>query len=172
MTATARVCFGSQRSYNVMEAPMNWVWPWLIQQSTAAVLKVAGTRRASMHGAAAFDRGMHDSLNKSRTSMERHDLLMVHSGAMWTASKPFKAGYLPWPCCPWCGSESETLEHLWWECHSFEQERRKVTQLLKGLPWNCLPPALARTAYPRPPQPASRVHCGDLRIACKSHQMS
>ena len=71
-------------------------------------------------------------------------LLTIQTGALWTASALYKAGYLSTDTCPWCNTgEAETLFHLWWRCPTFQAPRDLYMQRFPGYGPEQLPIATA-----------------------------
>ena len=113
-----------------MTAPINWIRQWLHDQSLRAVVGRAELRRNTMAGAHELDVVMNTELNTKRNHNDRRDLLMIQSGACWTAHGLWRAGYLEKGTCPWCGVHEETLKHLWWECPAHAHLRTSLKHKL------------------------------------------
>ena len=109
-----------------------------------------------MQGAGQVDLCIHHQLQKKLTEEQRADLLLIQSGAIWTASAMHRAGYLETPLCPWCQKATEDLAHLFWECEHHEHCRGPVRE--KGIDWAKLPKALALHGIPV--EPAAKLDAG------------
>ena len=109
-----------------------------------------------MRGGGQVDLCMHHRLLMKRSEEQRRDLLLIQSGALWTASAMAKAGYLEGDECPWCHKQAEDLGHLFWTCSQHEHCRSKVRQL--GIDGTQLPRILGLHGIPVEP-------AGDLDAA-------
>ena len=142
--------FKGEVEYHLMEAPINWARAWLKNMGHRAATAQAARRRRHLEGAADFDADMHRKLQNARPDEQRRQLLMVQSGAVWTASTLHKAGYLQSDVCSSCGKAAETLKHLWWDCPEHEHHRKRIRTLVPDGP-DCLPPCLAHFGIPVEP---------------------
>ena len=134
----------------MFEAPINWVQLVLRDSGRIAAMERVAKRRRTMYGAAQVDFLMHHRLNASRSEQRKRDLLLIQSGALWTATSLHKAGYLVDPVCQWCGQAPETLAHLFWECPAHHECRAQVRKELKWH-WQHLPTCLALHGIPVEP---------------------
>ena len=64
-----------------------------------------------------------NTLSEKLGPEERPLLRRILADSIWTESLHYRIGRLQSPACPRCGAQAETLEHLWWECPAFEQQR-------------------------------------------------
>ena len=112
--------------------------------------KKAATRRESMQGAENFDPNLHHQLNKTRTTQQNQELLMIQSGGLWTAGSLQRAGYVESALCPYCKQEAEDLHHLWWVCPQHSERRKQVREML-GNDHNQLPRCLKLHGIPVQP---------------------
>ena len=142
-----RVGFHNERPRDVMRDPINWIRPWLRHQGQQAAVRGVGHRRHTMEGANYIDVELNNKLKAKYNEDQKRDLLLVQSGGLWTAKALHKAGFLASETCPWCGADTEDLQHLWWECPQHEHCRSSAKALL-GETWRSLPRCLSTHGIP------------------------
>ena len=151
ITVEGAIHIPGEQPYNVFTDPINWIRKWLKQRANAAAVANAAKRRDTMSSDALFDNNMHERLNAKRTDRQQRDLLMIQSGAIWTAAGLTKAGLMKDAKCSWCGHHDEDLMHLWWECPHFERHRQRAFELMKHWGPRDLPLGLALHGQPLEP---------------------
>ena len=158
-----RLGFVGERAYDLMDAPINWVRPWLRAKSHAASARAAANRRTTLNGCHDLDVHLNRKLHKGRPDEKQRDLVMIQVGGLWTASSLKHAGFLQDDSCPWCRQKQEDLYHLWWECPEHEHCRARVRMLLGSQEVAMLPRCL--TLHGLPPEPAADLQ-GPLWRRC------
>ena len=148
MTGALRLSFEHECGYNLFTAPVNWVRNWLRQKALCYAVRAASNRRSTMSPGVALDLDAHISLTSRLDNDKQRDMLMIQAGGLWTASSMHKAGFLATPTCPWCRCAPETLQHLWWECESFQEQRTAALAALRASPGRSCPAASPCMAYP------------------------
>ena len=148
MTGALRLSFEHECGYNLFTAPVNWVRNWLRQKALCYAVRAASNRRSTMSPGVALDLDAHISLTSRLDNDKQRDMLMIQAGGLWTASSMHKAGFLATPTCPWCRCAPETLQHLWWECESFQEQRTAAFVALRGILWQELPSSLTPHGIP------------------------
>ena len=107
------------------------------------------TQRRNLQGVeAGIDRSATCKMLSSRTSAnseQRPILRRICADSVWTESLRFRIGRASTPVCPHCHPAPETLQHLWWECSAWGQQRAEHAEALAafcadGHNW---PPCLA-----------------------------
>ena len=129
--ATGEVAFPGEKEHSAWTAPINWFRTWLKPVGQCALVATAARRRPTMAGATQIDLEAHRLMASKLTEAQRKDLLMIQSGALWTAHGLHKAGFVSDNTCPWCGQSKEDLLHLWWQCPRHQQHCAAVFALLQ-----------------------------------------
>eukprot|EP00969_Alexandrium_andersonii_P036684 1608171-Alexandrium_andersonii.AAC.1 len=63
-------------------------------------------------------------------------------GSLWTSHEAAKAGYVEHPCCPFCGSNQDGVDHHFWFCPAFAEARQPLVDGAAGITFEALPSAL------------------------------